>query len=113
MCVVQKIQAHEMQSHIISKLMKWEEQAWKASWLELWKSRCTIEIHSGRDCSWWQLPATIEYQWGKFRNLCHHLEESHQVETTILHWTIIRMFLGHWDFLSDLLLQQNLACHGG
>lgn len=88
-----------MGSHCF-RLMKFkpEIEAWKASGLEISKSRCTVHTHPGPDCSWEHLPAPTEYQWGQLCNLCHHLEKSHQREPIDPHWAVTRIFLGHWDW---------------
>lgn len=95
-----------MWDHITSRLMKWGQQAQEAVWLEFWKSGPTIQVHLGPDCSEWQMPVPGVYQGTQFCNQCHHLEDSHQVEPTELHWTQMIMFSRHWDwgcFLEQLV----------
>lgn len=91
-----KIQARKRQGHIPCRLMKWWVQTWKAHRLEFWKSRPTVQIHRGSACSWWQLPAPFQYQWGQFCSLHHHWEENQLASTGL--------FLGHWDLCFGLLV---------
>lgn len=77
---------------------EWSEESKPMSWLarilKVWAH------HSNPPWSW-LLRAAGACSWcvpeGTITHLCHHLEHSHQVEPTELHWTQMRVFSGHWD----------------